>query len=392
MSRIQPSTHIWIRLIVLFILLTNVPACNMGQPPVNDATATPLPTEAPSSDVETNGPVVITFAGYEFERQLYEPLMAEFHQQNPNITVQFVALPEYTDQTKDMYADYPRLLASTADTGVTSGFGPGATAYFRDLTSLMEADPGFNPADFWTAVSDACQDADGHVLGVPMSIGLRGVYYNAKAFDEAGLQRPAPGWTWDDFRKDVAALAKTEGETIRYGYAERFGTILSPLIEAAIAGNGSEIVPAALQPVVQWYLDLVKAKAIRPAPDYDEPGQDDWNTLFQSENRPAMWRGNLGDTMPGSDFSTGMAYQGYGFVPYPVASDGSNSRTTPVGVQCLAVSSGSQNPRAAWEWLGFLSQHWLVLDKSNPGAIATVPGRISVAEADGFWKNLPAEL
>jgi multiple sugar transport system substrate-binding protein len=307
--------------------------------------------------------------------------------------VQFVALPEYTVQTMDQYSDYPLLLASTADTGVTSGFGQNATSYFRDLSPLMEPDSNFNIADFWPTVVDACQDADGHVLGIPANVRIRGVHYDAQAFDSAGLPYPAPGWTWDDFRKDVGTLAKTEGERIRYGYAERFGTILSPLIEAVISENEGEIVPAALQPVVQWYLDFVKAKAIRPTPDYDvEQGQEDWNILFQSEDRPAMWGGYLGDTMPGSEFSAEMAYQEYGFAPYPVAAGSPNQSSTPVSVQCLAVSRGSQNPRAAWEWLDFLSHHWLVGDKDNPGAIAMVPGRSSVVEAEGFWEILPVQL
>jgi ABC-type glycerol-3-phosphate transport system substrate-binding protein len=405
--RLQPFTHSRIRLILLFLLLANTVACTGRKQSAKGSTATSLPTEV-SSDVETSGPVVITFAGYEYERQLFEPLMAEFNQQNPDITVQFTALPEYSTQTQDSFANYYRLLATTADTTTTSGFGSGDSAYFRDLAPLMEADPGYNPADFWMAASDACQDSNGNVLGIPANVMLRGIYYDAQAFDQAGLQHPAPSWTWDDFRNDVTTLAeavtkqanyadvsslsKTAGEPIRYSYAERYGTILSPRIEAALAGSNGVIDPEVLQPVVQWYLDQVEAKTIRPTPDYATlQGPDDWDILFQSKNRPAMWGGNLGDELPGSNSAT-PAYQEYGFAPFPAVADNASGHNTTVWVQCLAVSSGSQNPHAAWLWLNFLSHQWLVLDKTTSQAIATVPGRISVAEAEGFWKILPADL
>jgi ABC-type glycerol-3-phosphate transport system substrate-binding protein len=206
-------------------------------------------------------------------------------------------------------------LASSADTTVISGFGSGTSAYFRNLTPMMEADAGYSPTNFWPAASDACQDADGNALGIPATVMLRGVYYDAQAFDKAGLQHPAPGWTWDDFRKDITALAKKDGDAIRYGFAERFDTILSPLIEAAIVENNGEISSAALQPVVQWYLDLIAAKVVRPTPDYDQmQGSDGWDALFQSNNPPAMWAGILGDIVPGN-FSTTVAYQKYGFAP-----------------------------------------------------------------------------
>jgi ABC-type glycerol-3-phosphate transport system substrate-binding protein len=78
--------------------------------------------------------------------------------------------------------------------------------------------------------------------------------------------------------------------------------------------------------------------------------------------------------------------------PYPAAADSPTSRNTPVLTGCLAISSGSPNPHADWLWLNFLSQHWLTLDKNSPQAILEIPGRISTAEAEGFWKNLPEDL
>ena len=54
------------------------------------------------------------------------------------------------------------------------------------------------------------------------------------------------------------------------------------------------------------------------------------------------------------------AIQTDGFVPYPVAADGSNDSTSPAWVECAGMSVGARHPRQAWSWLNFLSQRWLV--------------------------------
>ena len=45
-----------------------------------------------------------------------------------------------------------------------------------------------------------------------------GIYFDEGAFDSAGVPRPAPGWTWEDFRKSAAALTRKNGDGICYGY------------------------------------------------------------------------------------------------------------------------------------------------------------------------------
>jgi ABC-type glycerol-3-phosphate transport system substrate-binding protein len=60
-------------------------------------------------------------------------------------------------------------------------------------------------------------------------------------------------------------------------------------------------------------------------------------------------------------------------------------------VECAAVSAGSTNPRAAWEWLNFLSKHWIVNDSSEVYEISRSPSRRSVADSSGYWDLLPAK-
>ena len=66
-------------------------------------------------------------------------------------------------------------------------------------------------------------------MGLPMGVYGIGIYYDPNAFGAAGLAYPAPGWTWDDFRKDVAALAGKTGGQARYGFVDATGFLVSLL-------------------------------------------------------------------------------------------------------------------------------------------------------------------
>jgi ABC-type glycerol-3-phosphate transport system substrate-binding protein len=123
------------RIVIVLILagmLLELPGCKSAPP-------------APTAESET---VVITFIAYEWTRKDYAALITEFEAQHPNIKVQFIAMADVLDgQEYDL-----RLMASAADT-LWLGARPllADDAYFRDLTPLIEADPGFDAADFGRA-------------------------------------------------------------------------------------------------------------------------------------------------------------------------------------------------------------------------------------------------
>jgi ABC-type glycerol-3-phosphate transport system substrate-binding protein len=371
--------------------------------------AEPTAIEAPvaNSNTDSDDHPVITFAANEYERTLYEPLIEQFNTEHPEMTVQFAALPEYTGADNEAFQDYYRTQASTGDTLMIWNALYAPSAYFRDLQPLIETDPTFEPDDFWPNALEMCQDIEGRQLGVPLSFSINGVFYDKAAFDEVGLPYPQPGWTLGDFQKAISGVAKQNGDEIRYGLAEQYSSILNVLIEAAIDANDGELNAEAIQPAVEWYINLAKTKAIYTQP-YVEAGQEqdwnklwqDWQDLFKSENRPVMWVGSLADTLPGTDYIVpsegdplaGLAIKTEGFAPYPVMADNSNDQTSQVWGQCVAISAGSRNPRAAWTWLNFLSRQRLIQDQSYAWERMQLPARISVADSSGYWDGLPAGL
>ena len=379
-------------------------ACSQGG---LDSTQPALhPTTSGQTNVQKEGEVVISFAANEYQRSLYEPLIEEFNQQNPGIIVQFVPLPQLEPGELLEEADWYRMLASAADTTLTYGVwsvGSGVSAYFSDLVPLIDQDPAFATEDFWPGALDACGDQEGHILGVPLLVNISGIFFDEEAFDAAGLARPAPGWTWEDFRESATVLAQKNGDGIRYGYVERsylFTSIMAPIVGAYLDHTGGEVDAQVLQSELEWYLDLVEQHAINPMRGVEEQDQQQqlWQDFFKGDNPPAMWPGYLAEFIPGATVSmdsedpfAGMAIDEYGFAPFPVNGDGSGGGASLASLTCGAISAGSQHPQAAWEWLSFLSQQWLLRDRSA-WEITQAPSRPSVADRVGFWNNLPENV
>ncbi len=393
-------------LLISLAFLLILAGCSRGTP-----TAGPTPTPRGGASLDgQEGDTIITFAIDEWSRSMYEPLAEEFNALHPDITVQMATIPEFMAPDETEQFNYARVLATTADTATLWGgwsLAMGAGTYFRDLGPLIDSDPAFQADDFWPGILSACEDSEGRVIGIPTSGYFSGIYYNDKAFEEAGVPKPTPGWTWEDFRRTVTALARNEGGTTRYGFADRTyfsGSPLASIVDGYLYNTGGEIDADEIEELVKWYIDLANAKALYPIIDPNSAGQDiwqGWQELFTGENRPAMWVGGLVEPVPGSEgfyFSEGsdpwqdMAISKEGFVPFPVGEGNAGNKTTPVSVQCLGISAGSTNPRAAWAWIDFLSRQWLVRDQSQVWELQQVPARQSVAENVGYFKLLPAKV
>ena len=401
----NPKWMVITGLIICMALISGLVGCSRGTP---TAGPTPTPRGSASQDGQ-EGNTIITFAIDEWSRSMYEPLAEEFHALHPDITVQMATIPEFSSPDETEQFNYVRTLATTADTSIIWGgwsMAMGAGTYFRDLGPLIDSDPAFEADDFWPGILSSCEDTEGRIVGIPTSGYFSGIYYDEQAFEAAGVPKPGPGWTWEDFRRAATALARNEGSTRRYGFADRTyfsGSPLASLLDGYLYNNGGEADIDEIEELVKWYIDLANSNTIYPIMDPNTAGQDiwqEWQDLFKGENRPAMWVGGLVEPIPGSEgmyFSDGsdpwkdMAISTEGFAPFPVGEGSAGNKTTPVSVQCLGISAGSSNPRAAWAWIDFLSRQWLVRDQSQVWELQQVPARQSVAENVGYFKLLPAK-
>src|SRR5262245_31281774 len=86
--------HINLASIVVLVLLSD---CQTGSPAPSATTG--ATTDLPAASAVDA--VTIGFGAQEYERQVYEPLIAAFNLQNPGIHVQFVALDAFTRPNGD---------------------------------------------------------------------------------------------------------------------------------------------------------------------------------------------------------------------------------------------------------------------------------------------------
>lgn len=388
-------------------------------PGAEPTAAQPKPTKVPPRpiDLSSDHGGVITFAIFPWLLDAYQPILDEFHKQYPTITVQVKEMPLTMD---------PRQIASAADTTLLLTQSPTSGYYFLDLTPLQEGDPTFDPDSYWPGILDACQDAEGRIYGLPISVDLAGIFYHEQAFDAAGLPYPQPGWTWDDFQKAANALAKTGAGQPVYGFLDDSfmnspdETLLSSRIHFLLDGTGGEIDVELFERELQWYLSLVQSGSLYAANTYPQqspllaPEDTDawskaWNAawkasrdLFQ-KNPPAMWRARLDDTywadldvqaspdggltMSGASGRIIESKPEIGWAPFPISAADQNDHTTPASVTCAVISSGTAHPRSAWTWLNFLASHPII-----PEWTLSVAAQPAAVEASGLWSRIPQKM
>lgn len=328
-------------------------------------------------------PSVITFAVDESSRSTYERLAKAFHEQYPSISVQLVTPP---GGFAAWNAADLRPLASAADTTLLFGsrnLFVNNAGIFLDLTSQMDSDQDFQPADFWQGALEACQDADGRTLGVPLTLSFMGIFYDPAAFDAIGLPHPKPGWTWDEFRQTVTTLAQQSAQGAEWVADSPAieSSVLAPIIDAQLMQSGGQIDVERLSDTTQWYIDLARSHHI-----YSIQPDGDATSL---PGHPALWVGPLNASLPSGEDRP--AIEKYQIAPFPTVA-GQKNGTNVLWPSCAAISSGTKNPRAAWTWVNFLSRQWIYEGLSTTFLNAQVPARSSVADRIQYWDRIPANL
>ncbi|MGJ3239110.1 MAG: ABC transporter substrate-binding protein [Anaerolineae bacterium] len=91
-----------------------------------------------------------------------------------------------------------------------------------NLADLAAADEDFSADDFYAGPMGFLQTApegmDGEALwGLPRDVSAFAIYYNQDLFDEAGLDYPETGWTWDEFGEAAEAISGLGDEITGFG-------------------------------------------------------------------------------------------------------------------------------------------------------------------------------
>jgi multiple sugar transport system substrate-binding protein len=210
-----------------------------------------------------------------WQKEAIEEIACRFVEMNPGVTVTVKVVPN-AEIRKNLYtgesnADIVQLFNGDILDCIRDG-------RLLDLQLFVESDPElislFHPSIFRLV------EHGGQIAVLPISAAMKGIFYNKRWFDKAGIPYPAEDWTWHDFEEIAIRLQNSnvnEGEK-RYAarisfQREYIGLLLltagtdwlSPDRRRASGYTNS---PQAVQ-AVQWAVDLVrKHRVARETQEY----------------------------------------------------------------------------------------------------------------------------
>lgn len=372
-------------LILLFFLIT---ACSnkdtidgengQSKEDTIEPTATLLSATIADGENQLEDPIIIQFAVDDFSVSSYDTLIAAFAQEQPHIIIQVKAISEITVGLEPEEAMVR--LAQTADVfDSRTLFTANWQQLALDLTPFIVATPTFNRDDF---PANLLQEPDSSIRVLPVSLNPVLLAYNKMLFAEADLEAPQPSWTWDEFRAAAIALTiEDNGETEQWGLVHAFPGSLA-FYTAYVDGwlvNWNETLPRprfdepALINAVQQHTNLYLVDEVGP----DGSTVEAYNEAEQliAEGQVAMW------PIFYTELSRYADMQEIGIVPFPIAQ---HPETTLVYVNGFAISAGTAQAQAAWEWINFLSQQMPVTEG--------IPARTTTREASQFWQGVDTEV
>jgi multiple sugar transport system substrate-binding protein len=338
-------------------------------------------------------PVTINFGYVGFdnrasERQYYQDLAEQFHQENPNITVGVGFSSLYSAFYEDEVGKDVLLIPDFIFPAFIN------QQLIIPLDGLIQQDPDFPYDDFFSGMLDIYTRA-GQSWAIPASADPYVFYYNKDLFDRAGVPYPNLDWTWDDFLNAAMGLRDPGTGIFGYGPTIIFGPD-SDYLESVvfIYQHGGKILddfkdptyfvfddPVAIE-ALNWYTNLFTLHDVAPTKAQVLEGFGDYQnqSIYQGIGleRIAIWSGLLSDSggqaylLAPWDFAVGVLPPPRDQQPFYL-----------VLSSAYVITAESEHPEAAWQWIKFLSE------KIGYGAY---PVRRSVIESKAFQDQVGAEI
>ena len=286
-----------------------------------------------------------------------QEMIDKFQEAHPNIKVELTAIAskEYWTKMSAMAAagKVPDVFALSS--GYVEEFA--SQKAVLDLTSFAERDLGKD--DYFWGVMTASFNIEDKYYAVPFAWVGTVLYYNKTLFDEAGLEYPKWGWTWDEFLNAAKALTMDndgDGETDTWGYT-LFGRYA--VVDGWLFQNDADYLNRANKKfapnenaveTLTFLNDLIHKHKVTPEPKkYDLNGEKNlrmfvnrqtamltdgsWNINYFRNVDPVKDEWDIVTIPRGPHWKEDIMY---------AWADG------------LAISSRSEHPEEAWEFLKFM--------------------------------------
>jgi len=366
------------------LLLALVLALGACQTPAPKPTATPAEAVGGTPIVEEEAVTLLwAFWGSPAEAETHQKVADVFMADHPNIKIETMVEP-----WSDYFTKVQTLWASGDASVIPDVLFLWPTPRYAAEGVLENLDPwieksGYDLKDYWPALLESAM-YNGSVYGFPRDISVEALYYNKDIFDEAGLDYPDEGWTWDDLLAAAEKLTVVEssGRVARYALGMEGGKF-----QLWVGQNGGSILddmrnpskctltePAAVE-AIKFFADMIDQNYAMRDANLSQAGGD--AAVFQS-GQVAMIIQNASRV---SAFNP--AGMNYDVAPVPIPEGG--QRAASAGGAAWVMSSGSDNKEEAWTFLSWL--------QSTDGGqkLYTASGEIfpalqSTARSDAFLK------
>lgn len=221
-----------------------------------------------------------------------------------------------------------------------------ANGYVLDISDLFESgeiDLGnFAPSTYMTAT------LNGKTWGIPKDYDTIAIAYNKDIFDQAGLDYPKDGWTWDEFVETCKTITEKTGiyavvcaDGMQNGGYLTFASGGSDFDENGVCVLDSEEVIAAYQAMT----DLIWEYKV--APTVEELQEVNTSTMFLNDMVAMSFQGSWNvryfhDEMPGK----------VGFVTLPIYND---TEANIVHSVSFVGNAKTKEPEAVKKFLAYLA-------------------------------------
>jgi multiple sugar transport system substrate-binding protein len=309
----------------------------------------PVAPAAPSGDAAATESTTITYFTFSAAPDHLadlDQMVAAFEAANPGITVKVETAPfdQYFTKLQTLVAGgtAPDVFELNYENFVSYA----SKGVLMDLTEMAEASP--ETVDRYYPLAYKAFSLDGKQYGLPESFSNVVLFYNKELFDAAGVEYPAPEWTWAE---ELAAAEKlTNAEAGVWG---EYSPIQFWELYKTVAQNGCSVLSADRTEVtinqpgcveaLTWMIDKINKYGISPT-DAEMAGISDGDLFKQGKLamlRTGIW---MFSSFADAPFIWDIALE-----------PGNTQKAHHFFSNGVAISSATPNAEAAWKWAEFLT-------------------------------------
>lgn len=336
----------WTAGMIALMLCSSLLAACGGKSDTADSPGTGEGTDSKGKQVEVT---MITWESAEMNDKIMAA-MKSFEQENPDIKVKLIPTPldNYgvkingmltAKKAPDIFMTGNDMLLDNASKGL-----------LYDWTPMAEQDKEFMDG-FYKGVVDSWQ-FDGKLVGLPGLLNTYGIFYNKKAFKDAGLTEPKIGWTYDEFFADMEKLSSKEGGVDQFGYYAPLDPFYVSLY--SVSAGGAPFADAIISPskveISDKFVEGVEKYKNAIASGHMNPPTFDLSNVMSSFKQGKVPMTLQGQWVADDLIRTAPKDLEWGFVPMPVV----NGQTEIYDAVGWCSPTTIEHPEAVWKVLKYL--------------------------------------